>query len=137
MKSTRSGQIADGMQIYFNGDTTGSNYRRTTLYDEGGSIGGEDNYNGPQFGVAPAANASTNSWNGGTIYIPGYSGSGRKVMHTSNQFMSGGGVADRYMWDCYMNWSGTNPITTVRIQSANSANYAVGSSITVYGIKKA
>jgi len=138
IRSDRSSQTADGINIFFNGDTTGSNYRRATIYDENGTIGGETNFNGPQIGVAPAANANANVFNGGTIYIPSYSVSGsRKIHRTFNSWINGGGTAPRYMWQSYMNWSGTDPITTVRLTSANGANYVQYSSVTIYGIKKA
>ena len=136
IRSDRSGQLADGANIYLNSDTTGANYRRATLYDENGAIGGETNYNGPQFGVAPAANAVSNVYLCGTIYIPNYAGSGRKIIRGFSQFTNPG-TATRYMWQTMLNWSGTSPITTVRISSADSANYIVGSEITLYGIKKA
>jgi hypothetical protein len=137
IRSDRSGQVADGMIVQLNSDTTAGNYYRCTIYDEGGTIGGEGKFNGNQFGVAPSANANSNVFNCGTMYIPNYSDTQTKILYNYSQFNNGGGTSTRYMWRSFLTWNSSSALTTVKITSANAANYIAGSEISIYGIKKA
>jgi hypothetical protein len=129
-----SGTAGDGLEMYFNNDTTSSNYNRKEIFDETSTIGGEYNLASLQIGVLPAAASTANLYNNGYVYLPQYAGSGTKIYDSSNGFSIVGGPA-RFLWKSSGYWNSTNPITTVSFRPANGSLVS-GSKVTIYGIKK-
>ena len=130
---------ADGPFIYFNADTNTANYNRLLFYDEDGALGSEvarGTSSSRQFGAMPAATSASGFFATGVIDLINYSSSAVKSFNTFLSFQRTGGPT-RYIWNQYNNWTGTSAINTVTIGSNNSANIFTGSSISVYGIKKA
>ena len=131
--------LADGPFIYFNADTNTANYNRLTFYDEDGAQGSEvarGTASSRQMGAVPAASSPANQFGNGIIDLINYTSSAVKSFNTYLSYQRTGGPT-RYIWSNYMNWTGTSVISTVTLGTNNSSNYIAGSSISVYGIKKA
>ena len=139
LRSNRSGQTADSILFYVNGDTAGANYNRIEFYDESGTLGSELIFGGSmgaQFGGIPAVNANAMLFANSIVDLPQYTSTNRKVITLYNSFQITGGPT-RYIWHTNLNWTGTAPLTTVSIVSGSASSLVAGSSISIYGIKKA
>ena len=123
----------ENIQITFNGATT--NYSST--YVEGnGATATSSRYTGQsiiQFPNVIDGTAYTASTFGSTdIYIPSYTAS-------QNKPMAGLGASENNATTAFINataalWSNTSAITSITIDQSG-ANYAIGSSFYLYGIK--
>jgi len=130
---------AEGPFMYLNTDTNTANYTRLTFYDEDGGVGAEvarGTASSRQFGGIPAASMASNLFGTGVVDLPNYSSSAQKSFNTSLSFQRTGGPT-RYIWNNIMSWTGTSAISTVTFGTNNGSNYVAGSSVSVYGIKKA
>jgi hypothetical protein len=138
LRSNRAGQAADGGLIYFNGDSNTANYNRLTFYDEGGATGSEiskGTSTSQQLGTIPAATTNSALFNNGVIDLVNYLSSSRKAFMTYTAFQITGG-ATRYIWSNFMDYTSTSTITSATFGLFNSS-FVAGSSVSVYGIKKA
>jgi len=138
-RSTRAGLI-DGVGIYFNSDSNTANYNRLTFYNEDGGLGSEiarATSSSQQMGAVLAGSIPvTTQFSNGIVDLINVSSSARKSFNTYQSGQRTGG-ATRNIWSNYMNWTGTAAISTVTFQVATGPNFAIGSSVSVYGIKKA
>jgi hypothetical protein len=128
-----SGRIdnADGgIVIRFNGVTTG--YTRRNLNGSGSgvtSFSGSDGY----IGTAALNGDTANTFGNTQIYIPNYTASTAKSV-------SGDGVSENngttaYQTIAAVSWSGTDPITTIRL-TPGLGNFVQYTSATLYGVLK-
>lgn len=138
MRSTLVG-TADNLFMYFNSDTNTANYNRLLFYDEGGAVGSEiskGTSTSQQLGGIPAANLTSGLFSNGVIDLINYASSARKSYNTYTATQITGGPS-RYIWNQYNNWTGTATISTVVFKPNTGNTFAIGSSVSVYGIKKA
>ena len=137
LRSTRAADV-DNLYMYFNSDNNTANYNRLLFYDESGTLGSEISQgtsSSQQIGAIPAANLVGSLFNVGLIDLINYASSARKSYNTFTSMQRTGGPA-RYIWNQYNNWTGTATISTV-VFLASFGSIAAGSSVSVYGIKKA
>lgn len=138
LRSSRTALI-DGVFIYFNADSNTANYNRLTFYDEDGALGsevGRGNGTSQQWGGVMAASIPSGIFSNGVIDLINYTSNAVKSFNTYQSGQRTGG-ATRNIWSNYMNWTGTATITTVTLIFPSSSNFIAGSSVSVYGIKKA
>lgn len=138
LRSTRA-TTNDSLLMYFNSDNNTANYNRLLFYDEDGAVGSEISQGTSssfQIGAFPGTSMASLLFTTGVVDLINYGSSARKSYNSFNAWQRTGGPT-RYIWNQYGNWTGTAAITTVNFTSANAAQVAAGSSVSVYGIKKA
>jgi hypothetical protein len=130
-RSTHVGQT--GLDMRVNGDT-GSNYSTRRLYGTG-SAAGSDSYTTTQayVGIMPGTD-TTDVFGSAEIYIPNYAGS-------TNKSFSSSGCTEKNTTASFIVvaanlWSSTAAITSITLFPDN-ASLASGTSVYLYGIKKA
>ncbi len=132
-RSTRPSIVSDNIALRFNGSTSGYTWIR--LYGTGSSVGSDSATTDRLLVEAQTASSATsNTFGSGSIYIPNYRSSAPKVV-------SSDGVAENNAAGSYLSiasgiWSGTDPITSIRIFPWESNNFVQYSSATLYGILK-
>jgi hypothetical protein len=129
------------IQIWFNGDGSGTTYSSSTLYYNGSTIAATRNSNTAKLnfgtnGGQPFSNASRFGLN--TYNIQNYSNSTtyKTVLGTTRS--SSGGYTGAAEIDLATGlWRNTAAITSIEIGVDNSKTMQIGSSFTIYGIKAA
>ena len=129
----RNTTTAADSYINFNGVTTGLLYSFTRLKGDGSTASsGASNVN-PGFPVTPDGQALSPNWSMTTLDLFSYAGSTNKscLINTSIDLNGSGST---------MFWAGlfrsTSAITSLSVYTL-TANFAIGSSATLYGIKNA
>ena len=138
LRATRAGQAVDAPLIYFNGDSSTANYNRLTFYDENGGTGSEISKGtgtSQQLGAIPAATTNAALFSNGVFDLVNYLSSARKSFMTYTAMQITGGPT-RYIWSNFMDYTSTSAISSFTFGTYNSS-YVSGSSVSVYGIKKA
>lgn len=137
LRSNRA-QLQSGSLITLNSDTDTSRYLRASMYDEDGGIGTELSFGGgssQQFVAVMASLTPANTFTAVTVDLVNYQSAQRK---TYSSFASGQrqGGPTRYIW---RNSHGYNQTTAISQLSFidGSSTFVIGSSISIYGIKKA
>ena len=116
-------------KIRFNGSTTGFSARN--LYGNG-STPASGTFEASAFGVG--ATATANTFSNDQIYIPNYTSSNAKSF--SSDF-AGENNATSAFAGLYANlWTGTAAITSIQFTEVNAANFAIGTTISLYKITK-
>ena len=138
IRSTRSGEITDQYTFVLNSDT-GTNYSSTTMYDNDEA--------------APQVTRSGNSTNIGLVRCPGPNATSgvfgtvlSNIQNYSNSttfktiltsWGSQGDTTFYFLGKTVTLWRNTNAITSIEVKSVTSSNLAIGTSLTLYGIKAA
>jgi hypothetical protein len=132
LRSTQAGFAFDDIAIQFNGDTLSSNYSNRGLRTREGTVGSFTGAHIQIYGVTAAA-ATANTFGSGQACIPNYrSGVAKSVSaegyseNNNATLVQGGLIAGR--------WSGTDPITSLKIYSLNGWTFGQYSSASLYGI---
>jgi hypothetical protein len=134
--SLRSAKVdlLDGVQFRFNGDT-GSNYTSRQLYGTGSGVDSSaGTISSGNVGPTSAANSTSNTFGNQVMYIPNYTGSTAKSVSCDSVQESN--QTESYIHIVAALWTGTAAITSLTIFSAASANFVVGSTISLYKITK-
>lgn len=137
-KSDRAGQVFEGVDIQFNGDT-GSNYdsinddfnNSTTAIGTGEVLAAAQ----AQIGSISGASGVANVPGGFTFDVPNYGGT---TFHKT--FASSGGVKyassttniHNYLYSGV--WRSTAAITRIVVKTRNGSNFIAGTRLTVYGL---
>lgn len=130
LRSDRAGQVNSSGRVSFNGNA--SNYSYREIVGTGSAVGNNSGANGALIYV-PASTATSSTFGNALVYIPNYAGSNNKsysvdfVAETNATNIDGQGLSAGL-------WSDTSAITSVKVTEANSANFASGSTATLYGI---
>jgi hypothetical protein len=129
-----AGSYGDGLNITFNGSTTGYTNKFIQGYDSTASGSGATNQN---TGLIPddAAAQTTNVFSNNEITIPNYTSSSYKGFLSDNVVEKNGTtnwVASMYA----ILWSNTAPITSINLTSSNASTFNQYSTATLYGIRK-
>lgn len=125
------GSTANFPQLRFNSDT-GSNYSRTVLTGDGSTPSSSKDSNVTAAYINYNAYTSSSEFNYNSIsHILNYSNTTtyKTQLHRANNAASGTDVVVTL-------WRNTNAITSIDC-IMNSGNYAIGSTLTLYGIKAA
>lgn len=135
-RSDRSGQVFEGVDIQFNGDT-GSNYDSVNpdFNNSGGtfaeSIGGTAGY----LGSITGATATASRVGSFEVSIPNYSGTTfHKGYVVNNNVVYGTSTGNVHTVINSGLWRDTSGITSVTIKTRNGSNFIAGSRFTVYAI---
>ena len=128
VRSLRSAANADGLDISFNGLTTGFNARWFESNGSAASVGADTRFTGD----IPAASATANIFSSTELYIPGYASS------TTSKQVQTDSVAENNSSTAYMNftansWNSTAAITSMGFASHNG-NISQYSTFYLYGI---
>lgn len=117
-----------GCDVLFNGST--ANFTSRIIEADHAAV-----YNGAPaafYMTFPAANATSNSFGVGQIYIPNYAGSTQKSFgHESTMVTTDNVEQSRILWAG--RWSQTAAITSIGF---STSSFAAGSTISLYGILK-
>ena len=126
-----NGSADDSMYIQVNGDTAGANYSFTRLLGDGSSASSYRISNQVRTTVDGIAGGSTaaGTFNAATINFQNYSNT-----TTNKTILSRSGIAGSYTLAAVGLWRNTAAITTILLTLASVANFAVGSTFTIYGI---
>jgi hypothetical protein len=118
--------------LRFNSDT-GSNYSYTRLTGNGSSASSNQSTSNTYIGLFPCTNAA-NTFALKTVDIFSYAGSTFKTCLVENSGdENGSGSVDRQIGL----WRSTSAITSITIVNAGGANFQIGTTATLYGIKEA
>lgn len=128
------------MTMYFNNDTTHTNYRSHLMYGVGSGSGTSESaqlsgYYG-SIGFVPAANMTANVYSGQIIDVLDYASTSKtKVSRTLWGLDSNS--ASGYCGLASFLWNSTNAVTSISFSSFPSASFVAGSNFALYGIKAA
>jgi hypothetical protein len=130
--SAQSASTNVDLAMRLNSDT-GTNYSNTRLYGTGSAAGSE---RGTNISYIPLdwgiASLGSNSFGTTTINIMNYSNTTTFKTNISRRNLAGTGVDTSVAL-----WRSTAAISTIYLYERNGANFAAGSSFTLYGIKAA
>jgi hypothetical protein len=134
-RTTRATAGADDTYIYFNNDTTNSNYYSHQLYGTGSSAGAGSSADPSNGGIVSQGNNGPASVFGvGIVDILDY-GSTTKYKTTRSL----GGVDSNSTYGFIeltsVLWKNTDAVTSIKLQSTGAANFMTYSSFALYGIK--
>lgn len=129
--STRSTFAATSAAMYmsFNGLTTNFAFRR--LRGTGAAVDSYSEASSTLYGTATGANATSNVFSNGEIYIPNYAGSTNKSFSVDS--VSENNATDSIQVLYAGLWSNTAAITSISFTT--DSNFAQYSSASLYGIK--
>lgn len=130
VRITRSGYVADIMQVSFNGSSTNESSRR--IEGNGGSATSASNslllaYQGS------TTDATASTFGNAEFVIPNYSGSTNKS--ASNDGVSENNATTSFQGMAANLWSDTAAITSVEFTPDSGSNFVQYSTIYMYGIK--
>ena len=129
-------QTQDFWEIRFNSDT-GSNYSNHLLYGDGASAYASAEANATYAAIfySSAANTTASVFSGSVFDILDYANTNKYKTLRGLNGMDYNGTGRIQLWSG--NWRNTNAITSLKLTSNNSANFAQYSSFALYGIKSA
>lgn len=135
LRSTRTGTGTTNVYFNFNADTA-TNYSSTYIYGDG-TTAASDRYTSQtvltEMGEAARDGNAANIFTYSKAHIFNYAGSTNKtVLSEISSDLNGAGYVMRNVGL----WRSTAAITSIKI-TTNAGNIAVGSSVTLYGIKAA
>ena len=122
--------------VRFNSDT-GSNYSNHLLYGDGASAYASAEANATYAAIfySSAANTTASVFSGSVFDILDYANTNKYKTLRGLNGMDYNGTGRIQLWSG--NWRTTNAITSLKLTSNNSANFAQYSSFALYGIKSA
>ena len=134
--SARNGTNTETIgSVFFNSDTTDSNYRYRRLLGDGSSASSLSG-NFPYWFYMSTTGDTSNTFGNTEIYIPNYAGSNEKSISsdvvTENNAISALAVLTAGLW------TGTAAITAIQLRpyAAGGGNFAQYTTATLYGISK-
>lgn len=130
IRSARSGQRRDSLNVSFNSSTSSFSGRHLRGSGSAASSATTTRF----IGEVPAATATASAFASLELIVPNYTGSANKSFSVTcaqedNQ-------AEAYIDAVAGLWSVTDAVTAVAITSTNSANLVTASSAYLYGIKR-
>jgi hypothetical protein len=137
LRSDRA-SFASGIFHALNTDTDSARYSRVVMYDEDSAIGTEVIKGGgtsSQMGAVIAASCPANTFSATTVDLLDYQSSLSKTYLNFTTSQRQGGPT-RYIWRSAHNYNQTAPISQFSFTDTNGS-FVAGSSISIYGIKKA
>jgi hypothetical protein len=134
-RSARTVNLADNLNLRFNGDA-GGNYSFRYLEGNGSGASSVAGSSAAQMLACytPTAAATASTFGVASIYVANYAGSTAKAVSCESVTENNGTTA--FIVATAGLWSGTVPVTSVTLLS-QVANFVAGSSFFVYGIRRA
>ena len=134
--SARTAEAAFGATIYvqFNGDTTAGNYLYYRLLGDGSAVSSSTGNTYFFAGYCTAATATANTFGSAVCTISNYAGSTIKIGSTDS--ISENNAASAYAAIHASKWTGTSPITSIKLQTPSGSTFVQYSTFTLYGITK-
>lgn len=133
LRTTRAGNVSDDINILIN--SSSSTFSRRSFFGNGSTGTGNVDSVGRLTNAANAASATSSTFSNIEVYFLNYTNSRNKSFFYS-------GVAENnattgFNSSVIGHWATGNAITSVRFESANSANFVQHSTLYLYGIRKA
>lgn len=132
--SSRGAQsgVAEANRIYFNGDTTNTNYTGKRLLGSGSAATSDQTPTiSPGF-FNNLASSTANIFSNSDVYIPNYTSS--TVKSYSIDTVTENNAVEAYMAMVAVRWSGTAAINSITFVPESANNYVAGSEFSLYGI---
>jgi len=123
----------DGLSVYFNGDSTGSNYRNDLIVDDGANptFGVADDF---QIGLAPGGNAPANTFGWSEVTIGNYAGSAHKTMQgMTGRRKNATAVAIAL---AHVVWENTAAVNRITVITGTGSNIVAGTKYQLVARKK-
>ena len=132
--SARSSNASDNdaINLYFNSDTTGSNYSCIAVYGNGARAASYSTTR--RFGSISAGNNTASTFGNLDLYIPNYTSSNQKSY--SSDSVTENNATTEYPELVAGKWTGTAAITAINL-SLGSGNFVQYSTAYLYGISNA
>ena len=120
--------------VYFNNDTTNSNYTALRLYSNasGPTIAGAS-YSAPYFLYTNQSSQTSNTFASDEMYIPNYTSSNQKSISTDSVKENNAADADIILTSG--KWTGTSAINRITIRQQVDTGFVQYTTATLYGIK--
>lgn len=135
LKIVSSARVTSGSattyQMYFNSDSTITNYYTRWLEGSGASATSA-NYNANYMGYVGDSTYTASTFSNDDIYIPNYAGSNSKSFGVDN--VNENNATTAYTHLTALRWTGTAAITQITLYP-NSGSFAQYSTFYLYGIK--
>jgi hypothetical protein len=122
--------------VQFNGDT-GANYSVIRVEGTGSGVNTSALNSNALYGLAgpiPAANATSNTFGNGVVYIPNYTSSTAKSFSSDGVSENNATLAAQVINAVI--WTGTAAITSILFRTFEVGNLVAGSTVSLYGITK-
>ena len=119
------------LEVYFNTDTTNSNYTNLRFAGDGSNPYSELN-NNPYFSVSTRNNQTSNTFSSSRIYITNYTSSVAKSISSDATPENNGTSADSMFISG--RWTGTVAVNRIFIRPILAANLSSGTTMSLYGI---
>ena len=130
IRTNRSGFFADDMHFRINGNSVNSAVRR--LDGTGTALSSSTSDNPP---IATAASATASTFSNVSVYIPNYTGTQNKTISMDAVTENNTATAYQVLHAAVLNTS--SAVTSVGFLSTSSSTILTGTSISLYGIRKA
>lgn len=130
-RADKAASTTETMNLYFNGDTTVTNYYYTACYALDASAFGNEG-DSPLVGVIPAVSSAANDAGVGSIWIPYYKATtfNKAALTTSTERRTASTQSARIT---SIFWEATTAISQIDIITAGS-NFIAGSTFRLYGV---
>jgi hypothetical protein len=131
-RGTRT-DMTDYIEMYFNNDTTNTNYHSQFMYHVNGGTHASDEYALPEVGSTTANDSPANSFGYTRVYIPDYAGGHIKICdYGAGAYQATDNVR---VTTGTMVYKSTSAITRIMIHGEVATNLLTGSRMRVFGIK--
>jgi len=130
--SARTDGTNGTLKVYFNNDTTNTNYNVRRLLGGPGTVA-SNTYNAPYFAYANRSNQTASTFNSSEIYIPNYNGSTYKSISSDSLSENSSSDAEQFLTAGI--WNNTAAITSIKLETFDP-NFVSGSIFSIYGITK-
>jgi hypothetical protein len=125
-------ETTSNIKIEFNGSTSNLSCRYLQGFGSGAGSGSSGT---AIFAKSPAASATSNTFGNGLIYIPNYAGSTNKSVSWDMVTETNATAAEAFLTAGL--WANTAAITSIKLSSLSSDNFAQYSTAYLYGVKNA
>lgn len=129
-RTDRASASADNLSVEFNSDTTSGNYNSRRIIGDGASASSETI--AKNTGLVPATTVTASTFGNIEVYIPNYRSGVAKSFSYDSVTENNGTTAYAVLGAGL--WTGTASISTVRLFSANAANFIANSTFSLYGV---
>lgn len=133
-RSTKAAVVYEDLSIYFNNDTTATNYRHAGHFGYGTNTSGAQGGDAAWISLLTAANSNAGDPSRGIIKIPYFAGTAfTKVAISETGHRRDRSSVHMLTMNASVNWESTDAITRVDLVLA-SGNYDTGSIFSLYGV---
>jgi len=137
-RSAKPSAYVQGLLMWFNSDTTTSNYQHEEIYVENAGTGAE-RANNLYIGSMPAQSTNASYFGYSRVYLPNFLNTSYKKIAFTETGSTALGASFYSSWFNTLYWNNTAALTSVSFSTADSAtnNLTANTVVSVYGILKA